>query len=228
MISLKIFKTQIHIHPAVFLLVVAIWAGATWLNLYLFPSRGFWQTLLIGFATMILLILADFGHAFAHIFSARLAGAPMDEVRITITQMPHTLYKNNSVSPNVHRMRAMGGPLFNAVCLLLSAVAFYLAPTGWVVHELAGWSAAAHSMMLIMSLAPLPIVDGGTLIKWTLVKKGWSESLAEKTALQTGWTVGIVATLLGLLLITLHIWIIGGIFLAAGIIVLGIAVGIVR
>ncbi|MEP7032144.1 MAG: hypothetical protein ABI830_14510, partial [Pseudolabrys sp.] len=158
MISLRIYNTPVRVQPTVLLLVAALWAGATALGLYWHPGRGFWPAVLIGFVTMCLLILADFGHPLGHILSARYAGAPMDEVRITVTQMPHTLYNNNAVSPTVHRLRALGGPLFNGVCLLLSAAVLAVAPSGSVARELAGWSAAAHGMMLIMSLAPLPIV----------------------------------------------------------------------
>jgi hypothetical protein len=228
MISLRIFSTPVRVKPAVLLLVVALWAGTTAWGLYWHPGRGFWPAVLIGFVTMVLLLLADFGHALAHIVSARYAGAPMDEVRITVTEMPHTLYNNNAVSPNVHRLRALGGPIFNALCLLLSAAVFAVAPAGSVARELAAWSAAAHGMMLIMSLAPLPIVDGGTILKWTLVARGWSEAAAEATARRAGWLVGITAGLLGLGLLVLHVWIIGGLCVLAGAIVLGVAVGVVH
>jgi len=228
MVSLRIFNTPVRVKPIVFLLVAAIWAGATGLDLYWHPGRGFWPAVLIGFATMVLLILADFGHALGHIFSARYAGAPMDEIRITVTQMPHTLYENNAVSPDVHRLRALGGPVFNLLCLLLSIAVFAVAPAGSVARELATWSASGHSMILIMSLAPLPIVDGGTLLKWTLVARGWSETAAEATMRRAGWLFGVAAVLLGLGLLALQVWIIGGIFAAAGIIILGIAAGVVR
>jgi Zn-dependent protease len=152
----------------------------------------------------------------------------MDEIRLSVTQMPHTLYKNNAVLPRVHRMRAIGGPLFNVVCLILSEIVFFAVPRGSIGQELAAFSAAAHGIMLIMSLAPLPIVDGGSILKWTLVERGWSQASAEATAAKIGWSVGIVSALIGLVLIALHIWIIGGILTAGGIIVLGTAVGLVR
>jgi hypothetical protein len=53
-------------------------------------------------------------------------------------------------------------------------------------------------MLLIMSLAPLPIVDGGTILQWTLVARGWSEAAAEATARRAGWLIGITAVVLGL------------------------------
>jgi hypothetical protein len=228
MLSIKIIKTPVHIQPAVSFLILALWGGVTWFNIYLFPSRDLWLNVSIGFFTMLLLLIADFGHALAHIFSARLAGAPMDEIRISITKMPHTLYNNNKVSPAVHRMRATGGPFFNACCLVLSLGVFYFSPIHSIAKELSTWSAAAHSMMLIMSLAPLPIVDGGSILKWTLVEKGWTESAAEVTASRIGWIIGIVSCLLGLSILAFHIWILGGILLGAGSIVLGVALGFIH
>jgi hypothetical protein len=228
MITLRIFSTPVRVKPAVLLIIAALWAGVTAVGLCWHPGRGFWSAVLIGFVTMLLLLLADFGHALAHIFSARYAGAPMDEVRLTATEMPHTLYNNNAVSPTVHRLRALGGPLFNGLGLLLSAAVLAIAPAGSVARELAAWSAAAHGMMLVMSLAPLPIVDGGTILKWTLVARGWSEAAAEATARRVGWLVGITAGLLGLGLLVLHVWIIGGIFALAGAIDLGVAAGAVH
>jgi hypothetical protein len=228
MMSFRMFGTPVRVKPEVFLLVAGLWAGVTAWGLYWHPQRGFWEAVLIGFMTMLLLTLADFGHALAHIFSARYAGAPMDEIRVTATQMPHTLYANNAVSPDVHRLRAMGGPLFNAAMLVLSAALLAVAPSTSIVWELAAWSAAAHGLMLIMSLAPVPQVDGGTLLKWTLVARAWPEERAEAMARRLGWLTGVAVALLGLGLIVLQVWIVGGLFTFAGIIILGMAAGVVR
>lgn len=228
MMSFRVFGTPVRVKPEVLLLVSGLWAGATVWGLFWHPQRGFWQAVLIGFITMLLLTLADFGHALAHIFSARYAGAPMDEIRVTITQMPHTLYSNNAVSPDVHRLRALGGPLFNAAMLILSAALLAVAPPNSIVWELAAWSTAAHGLMLIMSLAPVPGVDGGTFLKWTLVARAWPEVRAEAAAQRLGWLYGVTVALFGLGLIILQVRTVGGLFVFAGVIVLGIAAGVVR
>ncbi|MEO8084164.1 MAG: hypothetical protein ABI780_10100, partial [Ardenticatenales bacterium] len=220
--------TPVRMTPQVLLLVAALWAGTTAWGLYWHPQRGFWPAVLIGFVTTVLLTLADFGHALAHIFSARYAGAPMDEIRVTATQMPHTLYANNAVAPNVHRLRAVGGPLFNAAMLALSAAVWAVGPPNSIVRELATWSAAAHGMMMIMSLAPVPVVDGGTLLKWTLVARSWPEARAEATAKRFGWLAGIASVLIGLGLIALRVKLVGGVFALAGVIVLATAVGVIQ
>ena len=123
-----------------------------------------WLSLLVGLAAALLPLSADFGHALAHIFSARAAGVPMDEILIA-GDMPGTIYHNNDVAPAVHRQRALGGPVFNMIGLLLSLAVFALVRGSPVVRELMAFSAVGHGLLLVMSLFPLPLVDGGTALE---------------------------------------------------------------
>ena len=152
MISMRIFGTRVRVKIIVLVIIATLWGGVTWLGLYWHPDRGFWQGLLIGSLSAILLLIADFGHALAHIFSARYAGAPMDEILIA-AGMPRTIYWNNQVPPNVHRMRALGGPIFNMLGLVLSLAIFGIASSNSITKELAGWSASGHGLLLIRSLS---------------------------------------------------------------------------
>ncbi|HLG76766.1 MAG TPA: hypothetical protein VKX46_10150, partial [Ktedonobacteraceae bacterium] len=156
MVQLRIFGTPVKVKGTVLIPIVALWGIVTWLGFSWHPERGFGQGVLIGFVTVLLLLPADFGHALAHIFSARYAGAPMDEILIT-AGMPRTLYWKNEVSPDVHRMRAMGGPIFNVVGLLLSGVIYAVARGNPIARELAAWSAVGHGFILLAALLPLPM-----------------------------------------------------------------------
>ena len=145
MISMRVFDTPIKVKATFLIFIVPVWVGVTWLGLYWHPGRGFWPGVLIGFVTVILLLIAEIGHPIAHIFSARYAGAPMDEIQIAAeTGMPRTLYWNNEVSPEVHRMRAIGGPIFNLLGLLISMVIYAAVPRNSITWELAAWSAVGH------------------------------------------------------------------------------------
>lgn len=79
-ISIKLFSTTVKIKFVVLPIVLVLWGGLTWFELHSHLERTFWQALLIGLVSTVLLALADFGHPFGHIFSARYAGAPMDEI----------------------------------------------------------------------------------------------------------------------------------------------------
>jgi hypothetical protein len=227
--SMRIFDTPIKVKVTFLIFIVPLWIGITWLGLYWHPGRGFWPGVLVGFVTVLLLLIAEFGHAIAHIFSARHAGAPMDEIQISAEMgMPRTLYWNNEVSPDVHRMRAMGGPLFNLLGLLLSLLIYAVVPGNSIAAELATWSAVGHGLLLIMSLAPVPMVDGGTLLKWTLVARGKSVTEADVIVRRVDWGMGIAAGIVGVVLIAMQIWIVGVILVVVGAVVIGIALGKIR
>jgi hypothetical protein len=227
MVQLRIFGTPVKVKGTVLIPIVALWGIVTWLGFSWHPERGFGQGVLIGFVTVLLLLPADFGHALAHIFSARYAGAPMDEILIT-AGMPRTLYWKNEVSPDVHRMRAMGGPIFNVVGLLLSGVIYAVARGNPIARELAAWSAVGHGFILLAALLPLPMVDGGTLVKWTLVARGRTETEANEMVRRVDWVMGIVGGLIGVGLIAMQMWIAGVILAGIGVVVIGIAAGKIR
>jgi hypothetical protein len=227
MIRVKIFGTPVKASFTVLPIVIMVWGVVTWLGLYWHPERGLWRSLLIGFVSTILLLVVEFGHPLAHIFSARFAGAPMDEVRIA-ADMPRTLYKDNDVAPNTHRMRALGGPIFNVIGLLLSIAIFETVSPNSIVREWMAWSAVGHGLLLIMSLVPLPPVDGGTILKWTLVAKGRTEREADKVVRQIDWMLGSIVGTIGIGLIFVKIWIIGLVLLGVGIIILSVTAGKIR
>jgi len=212
MISTRIFGTPIKVKFTFLVFIIPLWGVITWLGIHWHPGRGFWSGVLIGFLTMIVLLIAEIGHPIAHIFSARIAGAPMDEIMISAeTGMPRTLYFNNDVSPQAHRMRASGGLIFNLMGILLSLVVFVVVPISSLARELAAWSAVGHGLLLIMSLAPVPSVDGGSILKWTLVARGKTVAQADEIVRRVDCGVGIIAGILGLLLLAMQIWVAGAI-----------------
>ena len=227
MFTLKIFRTPVKVKLTVLPILILLWGGLTWFGISRHPERGFWLSLLIGLATALLLLLADFGHALAHIFSARAAGAPMDEILIA-GDMPRTIYHNNDVAPAVHRQRAMGGPVFNAIGLLLSLALFVLLRSSPVLSELMAFSAGGHGLLLVMSMFPLPMVDGGTLLKWSLVAAGRTPAQADRIVRVVDWVLGIALLLIGIGLLVIQVWLAGGVLTGAGVIVLVAVVGMVK
>ncbi|HEX5415088.1 MAG TPA: hypothetical protein VFZ25_05435 [Chloroflexota bacterium] len=195
MVLMRISGTAVTVKPTVLALLAAIWGVVTWVGFRRHPKRRFGEGLLVGLASFVVLAVVEWGHAFAHIISARFAGAPMDELRIT-AGMPRTLYWNNEVPPDVHRLRALGGPIFNALGFLLSLTIYRMAPRASVTRELAGWSTIGHGLLLFMSLTPLPTVDGGTLLKWTLVARGRSEAEANALVDRVDRGMGILGVVL--------------------------------
>jgi hypothetical protein len=75
------------------------------------------------------------------------------------------------------------------------------------------------------SLAPLPIVDGGSLLKWTLVEHGRTPAEADQIVKQAGIATGIAASSAGAMLAT-RLPSAG--LLAAGLVAIGVALGKIR
>jgi hypothetical protein len=224
MVTIKVFSTLVKVKWIFLIYIALLWVILTRLELAWHPEIGFGAAVHMGLAIVLMLIPADVGHAVAHIFSARWAGAPMDEILLS-AGMPRTLYWNNAVSPNAHRLRAIGGPLFNLVALLLSLAIYALLAGNSIVRELAIWSALGHGLILIMSLVPLPVVDGGTLLKWTLVARGRTETQADAAVRRLDWGIASLTEIAGLVLVASRLWIAGGILLGLGMVVIAITAG---
>jgi len=167
-----------------------------WITGVRHPEISQFRRLAFGLAAMPVALIADAGHAMAHTISARLAGAPMDELLLS-SGMPRTLYQNNDVPPETHIARSLGGPVFSVVCFVVSLLWWRILPQGSLGRDLAGVSLASHSVILIGSVAPLPMVDGGTILKWELVEAGQSPEQADQTVRRTSLGLGSTFLVLG-------------------------------
>jgi hypothetical protein len=188
------------------------------------PERSWLQSLGVALLAMPVALFADVGHAMAHTVSARLAGAPMDEILLS-SGMPRTLYQNNAVPPQIHIRRSLGGPIFNLTGFTLSLLWWRISPPGSLSHDLAEASLAGHSFILLGSIAPLPMVDGGIILKWKLVEVGQSPEQADRTVRKTSLSLGAGFLGLGALLgLVRKRKLVGGLLAAGG--VAGIAAGL--
>ncbi|MFN8466969.1 MAG: hypothetical protein U0X20_15555 [Caldilineaceae bacterium] len=187
-------------------------------------KRSWMQCVGLGMLALPVALCAEVGHAMAHTVSARAAGAPMDEILLS-AGMARTLYLNNDVAPRTHIRRSLGGPVFSLAGFLLSLLWWRTAPKGTINRDLAGVSLFGHSVILFGSVMPLPMIDGGIIMKWKLVETGQSPEQAEQTVRNTSVGLGATAVGLGVMLgfVRKRRWI-GGLLAAAG--AAGIAAGI--
>ncbi|MFN8489304.1 MAG: hypothetical protein U0350_17105 [Caldilineaceae bacterium] len=183
------------VKPAFWPIPILLFGFLTWVAGRRRPQLSWRQRLSVGLLAMPVALVADVGHALAHTVSARISGAPMDEI-LLYAGMPRTLYRNNGVSPKTHIQRALGGPIFSLICSILSLLWWRRTVRGSTSHELAEASLVAHSFILMGSLTPLPIVDGGVMLKWKLVEAGQSPEQADQIVQQT--TIGLSVAFLGL------------------------------
>jgi hypothetical protein len=114
--------------------------------------------------------------------------------------MPRTVYFDDDVPPRVHCLRALGGPIYSALGLSISLILRALSPHGSTVHEVAGWSCLGHAFIL-GSLAPLPVIDGGAILKWTLVERGRTPPEADEVVRRVDLALGVATTAAGVALV---------------------------
>ena len=208
-------RVPVVVWPSFWLLPIAVWGVLSWLAGWRRPERTWPQRVLVGALAVPLAFSTEIGHALAHTVSARCAGAPMDRIVLS-SGMPRTLYTDNAVSPTAHRLRALGGPLYNLLGCALGLVWRRRSAPDSLNRDLADLTCASHGLLLIMSLAPAPIVDGGVLLKWTLVARGASPSVADQTVHKLSQTLGIGLAAAGATLIIWRRKLIGGLLFFAG------------
>ncbi len=192
-LTLRVLGTPLKVEPPVLILLAAAAGLLAWRSGAGRPDRPWTLHLLQGAGSLLALVVADFGHAIAHIPSARWAGAPMDEIYVSLN-MPRTIYLDNQVPPRAHLRRALGGPIYSAAGTLVSLLLRAVMTPGTVGREVADWSLLGHGLILAGSLTPLPIVDGGSILKWTLVERGRTPAEADLIVERSSIVLGAAAT----------------------------------
>lgn len=125
---------------------------------------------------------SEWAHNFAHAAVAARIGKPMDAIRIlwgTPVVVYHDL-EEAGVTPREHILRALGGPAFNALLVPPGLIARRRTTPGTPAGEIARAAFAANLFLCTASLLPLPGIDGGPVLKWSLVSRGRSPAEADE------------------------------------------------
>jgi len=175
------------------------WPIMAWVAKQRRQERSWPQALGIGALTMPVVLGSEWLHNLAHAASARLVSKPMDAIRILIG-MPLVVYhdvNDQDVTPRQHIARALGGPLFN---LLLVPFAWLLkrrARPDSIAYDLAEASLATNIFLPTVGLLPIPFIDGGPVLKWSLVARGRSILAADRAVRRVNVVLGLLLSLLG-------------------------------
>ena len=155
----------------------------TWLAGRKRPERSPCQRLWVGFLSMIALLKWEWLHNIAHAAAARLAGKPMDALEI-VAGMPICVYtpeNHRSATPRQHIQRALGGPLFNLAAMLVTRLLRRASPPDSLERELLDVAVGMNTFLCTASLLPSPGIDGGPVLKWSLVASGQTPEQADRT-----------------------------------------------
>ncbi|MFA5836477.1 MAG: hypothetical protein WC837_05930 [Bellilinea sp.] len=184
-----------------------------------------WRHLLLGGLKMIVLLGSEWCHNIAHVAVARGIGQPVDGIRI-IAGMPVLLYKepeHPSIAPRQHILRSLGGPLCNAVLLLVSKVFQQITPPESPAREVMNVASGMNTFITFASLTPVPEFDGGPILKWSLISHGYSPERASQVSIRANRLIGF--GLLGATAVSIknHSWLLALIYSFLG--VLSLATG---
>ncbi len=161
------------------------------------PGRPLHERIVMASVTSSIMLGSEWAHNLAHLVMAHQLGKPMDELHI-LFGMPRCIYfdlDDPLVTPRQHILRSLAGPLFNASLLPLLSRLRKDSEAGSMAREL--WDAAVgmNIFLATVSLLPIPGIDGGPMLKWTLVERGHQPDTADEIVRQVN---GPLALLLGL------------------------------
>jgi len=148
-----------------------VWLIMAWGAVRQHPERSWFKRLGIGALTMPVVLGFEWGHNLAHAAAARMVGKPMDAIRIT-WGMPLVVYydiNDQNVKPREHIIRALGGPIFNLTVLPIALFFRCRAKPGTVAREVLDAAVNSNAFIPAVGLLPIPGIDGGPIMKWSMV-----------------------------------------------------------
>ena len=160
---------------------IAVWGIMAWEAGRLHPERS-WRTRLgVGALTMPVILGSEWCHNLAHTAAAKLVGHPVDAIRIT-WGMPLLVYydtEDATVTPRQHIIRALGGPVINAIFWVLAALFRGLTRPKTVTRDVVNAALGMNTFLILGGLLPIPGIDGGAILKWALIDRGQTPKQAD-------------------------------------------------
>ena len=172
---------------------LVVWGIMAWVAGRGHPERSWLKRLGLGALTMPVILGSEWCHNLAHAAAAYFIGKPMDALRVT-WGMPVVFYhdvNDESVTPRQHIVRALGGPLFNAVLLTLAVIVKQFTRHGSVGREVAHTAVGMNLFLSTVSLLPIPGIDGGPILRWALVDQGYDLEGADEMVRQVDKITGV-------------------------------------
>lgn len=171
---------------------LAVWAIMAWVAGRGHSDRSWWQRLGVGSLTMSAILGSEWCHNLAHAAAARFVGKPMDALRVT-WGMPLVVYHDigdQTVTPRQHILRALGGPVFNALLLPFALLFRRSTREGSTLRDVANAAVGMNTFLCTASLLPIPAIDGGPILKWSLVQRGVTSEEADEVVLGVDRAMG--------------------------------------
>lgn len=174
------------------LIELVAWGVMTWFASRKHPQWSAGKRLWAGAITTAIVLGSEWCHNLAHAALANKIGRPVDAIRIFFGT-PLLIYydiNDRQVTPKQHIFRASGGPLFNALMVPLGWLARHHTRENSLSRYAADYALGTNCFLSTFSLIPIPGIDGGPLLKWSLVEHGRSQAEADEAVQKVNLAVG--------------------------------------
>lgn len=161
------------------------------------PDSSFFRWTSEGFLKMAVMLGSEWCHNLAHLVASNLINEPMDQLRIQFG-MPRCVYheiNDLDVAPRQHLIRSLGGPVISLILLTITRFFRMMSKPDSIAGETAKTANQTNMFLSLVSLLPIPGIDGGPILKWSLVDQGCSVEEADEVVRKVN---GPLAILLGL------------------------------
>ena len=228
----RVFSTPLRIKGFTWfpLTQCVVWGIMSWIAGKTRPDRSLGERMRMATFTMPVVLGSEWGHNLAHAAAANWVGKSMDAIRIT-WGMPLCVYydiNDDSVTPRQHILRAIGGPLFSSMLLLISIAVRRFSSKESLSREVADVSVATNAFLSTVSLLPIPGIDGGPILKWSLVERGRTVKEADQVIRKVDGGLGIALSFCSVAAINRGRRVIGFLSAMLAVMSFGVALGWIR
>ncbi len=160
---------------------LASWVVFSWWSSRRNPASKPLTNLGMGAIHTLTTLGSEWCHNLAHVAASKLVDRPMDALRIT-WGMPLCVYyelEDARVTPRQHIARALGGPLFNLAAAFGLGLVRPITRASTPAREIVDRAIGANIFILGAGLLPYPGLDGGVILKWSLVEGGSTPKQAD-------------------------------------------------
>lgn len=174
------------------LLELVAWGILSWVADRNHPEWSSPKKVIAGVLTALILFASEWGHNLAHTAAAQRIGKPVDAIRI-VWGTPLLIYydiNDQNVSPRQHILRASGGPIFNALLVPICWLGKQLTREDTLARYVADFALGTNIFISTVALLPIPGIDGGPILKWSLVERGQSLKGADETVKKVNLALG--------------------------------------
>ena len=164
------------------LIELVAWGVLSWMAGRKRPDWSRQKQAYAGAVTTFIMLGSEWCHNLAHTAIARRIGKPVDAIRI-FWGTPLLIYydiNDQGVTPRQHIVRALGGPAFNAILVPACWFIKHFTRPGSFSRYILDFAQGTNSVLATLSLLPIPGIDGGPILKWTIVEKKRSVEQADE------------------------------------------------